>query len=184
MKMTCETANGVCSERRYDTAEEAERVARAVRTLVAKTAPDDGQLWLPLLIHLRDTAAVMEYLTAYWLPEQYCVSLGMRRDEFFHLAIRAALLHDIGRLQQYLTGEDHAAAGMRTAQEILRDTAFSASEQQAILQAVSKHRRGDTAQMLGRILCEADDASRMCFACAAQDTCYWPEHRKNNTILL
>ena len=73
---------------------------------------------------------------------------------------------------------------MRTAQEILRDTAFSASEQQAILQAVSKHRRGDTAQMLGRILCEADDASRMCFACAAQDTCYWPEHRKNNTILL
>ena len=55
---------------------------------------------------------------------------------------------------------------------------------QAILQAVSKHRRGDTAQMLGRILCEADDASRMCFACAAQDTCYWPEHRKNNTILL
>ena len=46
------------------------------------------------------------------------------------------------------------------------------------------HRRGDTAQMLGRILCEADDASRMCFACAAQDTCYWPEHRKNNTILL
>lgn len=97
MKMTCETANGVCSERRYDTAEEAERVARAVRTLVAKTAPDDGQLWLPLLIHLRDTAAVMEYLTAYWLPEQYCVCLGMRRDEFFRLAIRAALLHDIGK---------------------------------------------------------------------------------------
>ena len=79
MKMTCETANGVCSERRYDTAEEAERVAHAVRTLVAKTAPDDGQLWLPLLIHLRDTAAVMEYLTAYWLPEQYCVSLGSLR---------------------------------------------------------------------------------------------------------
>lgn len=106
--------------------------------------------------------------------------LDLPRDVIY----AAALLHDIGRLQQYLTGEDHAAAGMRTAQEILRDTAFSASEQQAILQAVSKHRRGDTAQMLGRILCEADDASRMCFACAAQDTCYWPEHRKNNTILL
>lgn len=60
--------------------------------------------------------------------------LDLPRDVIY----AAALLHDIGRLQQYLTGEDHAAAGMRTAQEILRDTAFSASEQQAILQAVSQ----------------------------------------------
>lgn len=95
--MTNETAYGICSDRRNDIGEETERVARAVRALVAKTAPDDAQLWLPLLIHLRDTAAVMEYLTAYWLPEQYCVSLGMQRDEFFRLAIRAALLHDIGK---------------------------------------------------------------------------------------
>ena len=118
-----------------------------------------------------------------WMHSLHVVCNLPRRMEN-DMVYLAALLHDIGRLQQYLTGEDHAAAGMRTAQEILRDTAFSASEQQAILQAVSKHRRGDTAQVLGRILCEADDASRMCFACAAQDTCYWPEHRKNNTILL
>lgn len=125
------------------------------------------------LPHLLDVARIASLMAA---DRQ----LDLPRDVIY----AAALLHDIGRLQQYLTGEDHAAAGMRTAQEILRDTAFSASEQRAILQAVSKHRRGDTAQVLGRILCEADDASRMCFACAAQDTCYWPEHRKNNTILL
>lgn len=125
------------------------------------------------LPHLLDVARIASLLA---VDRQ----LDLPRDVIY----AAALLHDIGRLQQYLTGEDHAAAGMRTAQEILRDTAFSASEQRDILQAVSKHRRGDTAQMLGRILCEADDASRMCFACAAQDTCYWPEHRKNNTILL
>ena len=107
------------------------------------------------------------------------VELGMDSQ-----SVAAALLHDIGRLQQYETGEDHAAAGIRTAQEILRDTAFDEQEQQAILQAVGKHRKGDAAHVLAQLLCEADDASRMCFACAAQDTCYWPEHRKNNTILL
>lgn len=96
----------------------------------------------------------------------------------------AALLHDIGRLQQYETGEDHAAAGIRTAQEILRDTAFDEQEQQAILQAVGKHRKGDAAHALAQLLCEADDASRMCFACVASDTCYWQEERKNHTIIL
>lgn len=96
----------------------------------------------------------------------------------------AALLHDIGRLQQYETGEDHAAAGIRTAQEILRDTAFDEQEQQAILQAVGKHRKGDAAHALAQLLCEADDASRMCFTCAANDTCYWQEERKNHTIIL
>lgn len=95
--MTYEAVNSISTERSYDTADEVERVACAVRALVAKTAPDDTQLWLPLLIHLRDTAAVMEYLTARWLPEQYCVSLGLQREEFFRLAIRAALLHDIGK---------------------------------------------------------------------------------------
>lgn len=95
--MTYEAVNSISTERSYDTADEVERVACAVRALVAKTAPDDAQLWLPLLIHLRDTAAVMEYLTARWLPEQYCVSLGLQREEFFRLAIRAALLHDIGK---------------------------------------------------------------------------------------
>ena len=58
--MTYEAVNSISTERSYDTADEAERVACAVRALVAKTAPDDAQLWLPLLIHLRDTAALRE----------------------------------------------------------------------------------------------------------------------------
>ena len=103
--MTYEAVNSISTERSYDTADEAERVACAVRALVAKTAPDDAQLWLPLLIHLRDTAAVMEYLTARWLPEQYCVSLGLQREEFFRLAIRAALLHDIGKPEAQCRGK-------------------------------------------------------------------------------
>ena len=125
------------------------------------------------LPHLLDVARIASILA---MDRQ----MDVPRDVIY----AAALLHDIGRLQQYETGENHAAAGIRTAQEILRDTAFDEQEQQAILQAVGKHRKGDTAHALAQLLCEADDASRMCFACAASDTCYWQEERKNHTIVL
>lgn len=125
------------------------------------------------LSHLLDVARIASLLA---VDRQ----LDLPRDVIY----AAALLHDIGRLQQYVTGEDHAAAGIHTAREILRDTAFDEAEKQAILQAVGKHRKGDAAHALAQLLCEADDASRMCFACPASDTCYWPEHRKNHTILL
>lgn len=96
----------------------------------------------------------------------------------------AALMHDLGRLRQYTTGEPHAEAGIRMAQELLHATAFSAQEQQQILYAIGSHRVGDASDSLAQILYEADHASRMCFACAAADTCYWSEERRNHTVLL
>ena len=57
------------------------------------------------LPHLLDVARIASLMAA---DRQ----LDLPRDVIY----AAALLHDIGRLQQYLTGEDHAAAGMRTAQ--------------------------------------------------------------------
>lgn len=96
----------------------------------------------------------------------------------------AALLHDLGRLKQYTTGEPHAAAGVPMAQEILRDTAFTAAEQQEILRAIGRHQTGAQPDSLAQIICEADHASRMCFACPAADSCYWQEERRNHTVLL
>ena len=134
--MTYEAVNSISTERSYDTADEVERVACAVRALVAKTAPDDAQLWLPLLIHLRDTAAVMEYLTARWLPEQYCVSLGLHREEFFRLAIRAALLHDIGKPEAQCRGKREGDPDMHyyghpeKSMEIVRDIVIQELDRQ------------------------------------------------------
>lgn len=73
------------------------RAGRAICALVAKTGGDDERLWLPLLTHLKDTASVIEYLAANWLPESYCRCLGLDRDDFLKLASAAALLHDIGK---------------------------------------------------------------------------------------
>lgn len=96
----------------------------------------------------------------------------------------AALLHDLGRLKQYTAGQPHAQAGIAMAQDILRDTAFTQQEQADILTAIGGHQRGDTSNCLTQLLYEADEASRMCFTCPAADTCYWPEERRNHTILL
>ncbi|HIV69149.1 MAG TPA: HD domain-containing protein [Candidatus Butyricicoccus stercorigallinarum] len=102
------------------------------------------------------------------------------RDQIY----AAALLHDLGRLEQYTTGAPHAQAGLPMARELLRETAFTAREQQQILHAIGRHRTGDAPDSLAQLLHEADHASRMCFACAAADTCYWPEARRNATVFL
>lgn len=96
----------------------------------------------------------------------------------------AALLHDLGRLKQYTTGEPHARAGVPMAEEILRSTAFTEAEQEEILQAVGRHRTGAAPDSLAQLIFEADRASRVCFACSARDTCYWPHERRNTTVLL
>ncbi len=96
----------------------------------------------------------------------------------------AALLHDLGRLKQYTTGQPHAQAGIAMAKEILKDMAFTQQEQAEILDAVGGHQAGAAPDSLIQLLYEADEASRMCFACPAADTCYWPEERRNHTVLL
>lgn len=40
-----------------------------VRRFAGKTDPDNSSLWLPLWMHLRDTAGIMRFLVQQWLPE-------------------------------------------------------------------------------------------------------------------
>lgn len=115
----------------------------------------------------------------------------------------AALLHDIGRAAQYATGEDHDVAGARVAGEILdalpEGARFSPAERAAIIEAVRGHRghaaagadfiaAGSGLAAVGTpaadgallaLIAEADHVSRPCFACSAQEACYWPTERKN-----
>ena len=39
------------------------------RLLAGKTDPENSNLWLPLWMHLRDTAEIMELLVRKWLPD-------------------------------------------------------------------------------------------------------------------
>ena len=94
-----------------------------------------------------------------------------------------ALLHDIGRAEQYITGTPHDEAGVRIAETILSDLDFSSEEKEVILSAIEEHRSsGKETSILSQLIYEADKKSRNCFLCEAEPQCYWSPQKKNMTI--
>lgn len=102
------------------------------------------------------------------------------------LIYAAALLHDIGRWQQYETGEDHAPASAKLAPEILKDCGFSDAEQAQIVSAIATHResRVKDEKNLNGLLYRADKLSRSCFFCAQEENCNWKQEKKNMELVL
>ncbi len=98
----------------------------------------------------------------------------------------AALLHDIGKAEQYESGEPHEEVGARFAAQILADSGgFTEDEQAAIVQAVREHRRfAESSSDLGKLLFQADKASRACFACDVRDSCSWPREKMNLEVMI
>ena len=106
--------------------------------------------------------------------------LGLDRE----LIYAAALLHDIGRAEQYRVGTSHDIAGERVAARVLGTSMparFSAGEAEQVLAAVAGHRRDAARPVddLAGLIAWADHASRPCFACGAAAECYWPAQKKN-----
>ena len=100
------------------------------------------------------------------------------------LIYAAAILHDIGKAEQYESGTPHEQSGEKIASEILAslpaDAAFSEEEKRMILTAIRGHRKlRENAEPLERLLYTSDKASRMCFACPAESECDWSEEKKN-----
>lgn len=97
----------------------------------------------------------------------------------------AALVHDLGRAEEYRGGRSHEEAGPELAAPILAQSGFSAREQEAILTAVREHRSGWQGQRspLGQLLFQADKESRPCFACPARPACNWSPEKQNLTLL-
>lgn len=94
----------------------------------------------------------------------------------------AALLHDIGRAEQYRTGTPHDKAGAALAEPILADCGYSEGERLLILAAISGHRSPGEGSELARALYWADKKSRPCYACAAERECNWPTEKKNLSL--
>lgn len=101
------------------------------------------------------------------------------------LLYAAALLHDIGRAEDY----DHDIAGVKTAKTILSDLKFNDEEVDIILECVGHHRH-DTVidnhkvDIILELIRQADAYSRNCFSCKAREQCYWDENRKNKTLFI
>lgn len=100
------------------------------------------------------------------------------------LLYAAALLHDIGRAEQYRSGTPHDEAGIPLAQSILTDCGFSEEEREEILTAISRHRRGGEGESaLADLLYRADKRSRPCYACPARSQCNWPAEKQNLKLM-
>ena len=98
-----------------------------------------------------------------------------------------ALLHDIGKDEQYESGISHDVASERVADAILggmpEDVAFEPADAAAIKTAILGHRKlRVNSQPLERLLYAADKASRACFACPARNACNWSDDKKNLSI--
>lgn len=113
------------------------------------------------LSHLLDVARIM-YIRA--LEEK----LDIPRETVY----AAALLHDIGRAEEYERGIAHDEAGARLAEVILTDCGYEKAVREQIIEAIGEH-RGEAAGELGRLLHWADKVSRICMRCEAADTCKW-----------
>jgi len=118
------------------------------------------------LPHLLDTAR-MGYI--------FILERGLDIDK--ELFYAAALLHDTGRYNPII--EDHAEASAINAELIMPDCGFSERETQAAARAIRAHREDMAADMIGKILYEADKKSRMCFDCRAAAECYWEDEKRN-----
>lgn len=130
------------------------------------------------MTHLLDTARIA-YITAL---EQ---GLGIDKEVIY----AAAVLHDIGKQEQYQNGTPHEISGERTAGAILdslpEELSFAPEERQMILTAIRGHRKlREDPEPLERLLCESDKVSRMCFACPAEKECDWSLEKKNMEITI
>lgn len=107
-------------------------------------------------------------------------NLGLDREVIY----AASILHDIGKYMQYEEGIPHEQSGKKIASEILgslpEEYAFSDKEKAMILTAISGHRRlRENPEVLERLLYLSDKASRICFACPAENECDWSAEKKN-----
>lgn len=99
------------------------------------------------------------------------------------LIYAAALLHDLGRCDQYVRNIPHHEAGAQLAVQILTECGFTESEIGMIREAIWAHRREERQPgTFSALLYEADKLSRDCYRCKASDTCKWAEEKKNHTI--
>jgi len=68
------------------------------RLLAGKTDPENTSLWLPLWMHLWDTAGIMERLVRQWLPESAKEAMGFECEEALLAHARfLGGIHDIGK---------------------------------------------------------------------------------------
>ena len=133
------------------------------------------------IVHLLDVARIA-----------YIINLEEGRGFTKELIYASAILHDIGKAAQYEVGTPHEIVGAEIALDILRDVNaqsshpyFTEDDIASIAQAIKEHRRcPEGSSELGKLLYQADKASRACYACTAREGCSWAPEKKNMSITI
>lgn len=113
----------------------------------------------------------------------YIISLENNLSVAKDVIYATALLHDIGRAEEYDNGISHHEASAIIAKGILADTGFDEAETEIICDAIKKHKCGQAqVNTLSDLLYKADKLSRACYSCKAYKECYWDESKKNKTL--
>ena len=66
------------------------------KLFIAKSGQSSGE-WLPLWMHLEDTAGIMKKLLKDFVSGSFCVSCGLTQKELYQAAVFLAYVHDIGK---------------------------------------------------------------------------------------
>lgn len=110
-----------------------------------------------------------------------CAERGIEADS--DIIYSAALLHDIGRTEEYRNGTPHDKASAVIASDILDETGCPPDRKAAIISLISAHRTADSGKTeLEKIFFRADKKSRLCFCCKAKEQCNWQEEKRNYDI--
>ena len=75
-----------------------------VRLFAGKTDPVNSGFWLPLWMHLRDTAGIMVYLVQRWLPDSVRQHIGLDEDLLTQTACFLGWVHDLGKISAAFQG--------------------------------------------------------------------------------
>ncbi len=121
--------------------------------------------------HFLDTARIT-YIILLENKEYENVFPGKTIDEIKEIVYAAGFLHDLGRVEQYTDGTDHALVSADVAKSILADVGFSDDDINLICTAISEHRNySETNSLFGQKLYQGDKLSRTCEGCDAFDEC-------------
>lgn len=69
--------------------------------LMAKTDRESQEAWLPLWMHLKDTASIMKRLVDKWVPESLISAAGLETEQFLTVAVFLGAVHDMGKATSY-----------------------------------------------------------------------------------
>ncbi|KUO50753.1 MAG: hypothetical protein APF76_15775 [Desulfitibacter sp. BRH_c19] len=132
---------------------------------------DERKFCLHNLQHFLDTARIT-YILILENNEYVKLFPGKSINQVKELIYAAGLLHDLGRVEQYSDGVDHALASGRIAEPIMEDIGFSSQDIDIVCKAIGEHRKYNKSNSpFGKKLYQGDKLSRQCQGCEAFDEC-------------